>query len=164
MTERRASEAVLALLKNFEQGPDGGFAPCIYRDWAGHETIGWGHRIRPGEWFQQPISAAKADRLLAADVARIVPNIAAPLRNRPEVTQSMFDALVCLCFNIGLGALLGSTLMARLKVSDWQGAADQFLRWDKATNPNTGKKEALAGLTRRRKAERELFLRERVPG
>jgi lysozyme len=160
---RQASEAALALLQHFEQGPNGGFAPCIYRDWADHETIGWGHRVRPGERFQQPISAVEADRLLAADVARFATNIAASLRNRPEITQSMFDALVCLGFNIGLGALLGSTLMARLRTRDWQAAADQFLRWNKATNPKTGKKEPLAGLTRRRQAERELFLREGIP-
>jgi lysozyme len=157
------SEAALVLLQHFEQGPDGGFAPMIYRDWAGHPTIGWGHRVRPGEAFQQPISAVEADRLLAADVARVVPNIAASLRNRPEVTQSMFDAVVCWAFNVGIGAALGSTLMARLKSRDWQAAADQFPRWNKATNPKTGKKEPLAGLTRRRQAERDLFLREGLP-
>lgn len=161
---RQASEAALNLLQHFEQGPNGGFSPVVYHDWAGHPTIGWGHVVRPGERFQQPISAAEASRLLTEDVARIVPSIAAALRNRPELTQSMFDAVVCLGFNIGLGALLGSTLMARLRTRDWQAAADQFLRWDKATNPKTGKKERLAGLTRRRQAERELFLREGLPG
>jgi len=75
----------------------------------------------------------------------------------------MFDAVVCLGFNIGLGALLGSTLMARLRAGDWAAAADEFLRWDKATNPKTGKKERLAGLTRRRQAERDLFLCDGLP-
>ena len=161
---RQASEAALNLLQHFEQGPNGGFSPVVYHDWAGHPTIGWGHVVRPGERFQQPISAAEASRLLTEDVARIVPSIAAALRNRPELTQSMFDAICCWAFNVGLGAALGSTLMARLKSRDWQAAADQFLRWDKATNPKTGKKERLAGLTRRRQAERELFLREGLPG
>ena len=164
MRERKASEAALTLLQHFEQGPNGGFSPVVYRDWADHPTIGWGHVVRPGERFQQPISAVEAEQLLQQDMARIVPSIAAALRNRQELTQSMFDAVACLGFNIGLGALLGSTLMARLKSRDWQAAADQFLRWDKATNPKTGKKERLAGLTRRRQAERELFLREGLPG
>ena len=164
MRERKASEAALTLLQHFEQGPNGGVSPVVYRDWADHPTIGWGHVVRPGERFQQPISAVEADKLLQQDMARIVPSIAAALRNRQELTQSMFDAVACLGFNIGLGALLGSTLMARLKSRDWQAAADQFLRWDQATNPKTGKKERLAGLTRRRQAERELFLREGLPG
>jgi lysozyme len=157
------SDAALALLKEFERGPDGGFAPVPYRCPAGHETIGWGHRIRPSEKFPTPVEAAAADALLRADLERIAPSIAASLRNRPEVTQSMFDAVVCLGFNIGLGALLGSTLMARLRVRGWTAAADQFLRWNRARNPKTGKKERLSGLTRRRMAERELFLRDGLP-
>lgn len=157
------SDAALALLKNYEQGPNGGFAPVAYRCPAGHPTIGWGHRMGPGDRFQQPISARVADRQLAEDLARLAPHIATALGRRPELTQSMFDAVVCLGFNIGLGALLGSTLMARLRAGNWAAAADEFLRWDKAVNPKTGKKERLAGLTRRRQAERDLFLCDGLP-
>ena len=51
-----------------------------------------------------------------------------------------------------------------LRARNWAAAADQFLRWDKAANPWTGQKERLTGLTRRRQAERELFLRDGLPG
>lgn len=161
---RTPSVAALALLKEFEQGPRGGFASKSYQCPAGFKTIGWGHVIRPTDHFEEPIREAEADALLRADLGRIAPQIAAGLRNRPEVTQSMFDALVCLGFNIGLGALLSSTLMMKLRMRDWAGAAKQFLRWDKARNPKTGKKERLPGLTRRRQAERELFLHDGLPG
>lgn len=163
MTGRRASEATLALLTHFEQGPDGGFAPRVYRDWAGHKTIGWGHRVRPCESFPTPIDEAQANALLRLDLERIASMLDATLGKLP-VTQCMFDAICCWAFNVGLGAALGSTLMVRLKAGEWSAAADEFLRWDKATNPTTGKKEPLAGLTRRREAERALFLRDGVPG
>lgn len=157
------SDAALSLLKHFEQGPDGGFAPVAYRDWAGHSTIGWGHRAQPADRLQQPISAIEADRLLRGDLYRLVEPVAARLRDCPGLTQSMFDAVLCLGFNIGLGALLGSTLMAALRTGDWNKAADEFPKWNKATNPRTGQKEPLAGLTKRRAAERALFLRDGIP-
>lgn len=163
----------LELLKEHEQGPDGGFAPTPYRCPAGHLTVGWGHRVRRGETFPDPLTAEGAEALLRADLERIAPHVAVALRrlevpqngagDRPQVTQSMFDAIVSLGFNIGVGALLGSTLMRRMRVGDFAGAAEEFLRWDKARDPKTGKKVRLAGLVRRRKAERALFLRDGLP-
>lgn len=97
---------------------------------------------------------------MLADLERVSTPLAAALRNCPDLTQSMFDAVCCWAFNVGLGAALGSTLMTKLRGGDFQAAADEFGRWNKATNPKTGKKEPLAGLTRRREAERDLFLRE----
>lgn len=70
-----------------------------------------------------------------------------------ELTQNEFDALVCLCYNIGAGNFLKSTLVKMLKAGDDKAEiAQQFLRWDKAGG------KSLAGLTRRRNAEAELFL------
>lgn len=158
------SDAAIALIKEFERGPNGGFAARPYRDPAGLATVGWGHQVRPGESFLAPLSDYAADELLRSDLDRIAPNITAMLRNQPKITQSMFDALVCLGFNIGLGALFGSSLFVQLKRGHWSAAADQFLRWDKARNPKTGRYARLAGLTRRRAAERELFLRDGIPG
>ena len=144
------SRAALALLKHFEQGPNGGFAAQPYRDWAGHETIGWGHRMMPGESFPTPLSADAADALLHRDLDRFAHGVTAGVR--VPLTTSMFDALCCFAFNLGTGKLLGSTLLRLLNESDYAGAADEFLRWNKAMNPKTGKKEPLAGLTRRREA------------
>ena len=60
---------------------------------------------------------------------------------------------VSFTFNCGAGNLQSSTLLKKLNASDYAGAADEFLKWDKAN------KKIMAGLTRRRKAERELFLK-----
>lgn len=70
-----------------------------------------------------------------------------------ELTQNEFDALVSLTYNIGVGNLVSSTLVKILKSGNNKAEiAKQFLRWDKANG------KPLAGLTRRRNAEAELFL------
>jgi len=70
-----------------------------------------------------------------------------------DLTQNEFDALVSLTYNIGAGNLASSTLVKMLKAGDPKSEiAQQFLRWDKANG------KPLAGLTRRRNAEAELFL------
>ena len=68
------------------------------------------------------------------------------------LSQDAFDALVSFVYNLGQGALAGSTLLKKLNGGDQAGAADEFLRWDHQGG------RVLAGLTRRRRAERELFL------
>lgn len=161
MESKSPSEAALALLKAFEQGPDGGFASVIYRCPAGHKTIGWGHRVRPGERFQEPISAVEAERLLQADVRGVGEYIGEIIR--VPLTQSMVDALTSFVFNVGPGAFADSTMAALLNARRYLAAGDEFLRWNKARNPKNGRKEPLSGLTRRRQAERELFLRESSP-
>lgn len=161
MTHPPPGEAALALLKNYEQGPNGGFAPVPYLCPAGYQTIGWGHRIQAGDRLQPPLSAAEADRWLEVDVLRVGGQIGVTVK--VPLTQSMMDALTCFVFNVGYGAFLGSTLLAALNAGQYAVAADEFLKWNKARNPKTGQKEPLAGLTRRRAAERALFLREPAP-
>lgn len=71
---------------------------------------------------------------------------------RGSISQNQFDALVSLVFNIGCGNFGKSTLLRRLNQDDDEAAAKQFLVWNRANN------REMAGLTRRRKAEMELFL------
>jgi len=70
-----------------------------------------------------------------------------------SMNQNQFDALVSFAFNLGLANLKGSTLLRLLNHGQYTEAAEQFLRWNKAGGM------ALPGLTRRRAAERDLFLR-----
>ena len=154
-------DAALVLLKNYEQGPGGGFAPVAYRCPAGYSTIGWGHRVQPSDRIQQPISEPEANRLLQADLLQAGGYVGASVRVR--LTQSMMDALACFVMNVGYGAFLGSTLFAFLNAGQYAAAADEFLKWNKARDPRTGERQPLAGLTRRRAAERDLFLRDGLP-
>ena len=149
------SQAALDLLHEFEQGPQGGMASVPYKDFAGHWTIGWGHRILPRERFSNPITASQADDLLRSDLERFAAGVNSWVT--APITQSMFDALVCFSFNVGLGALKGSTLLRLLNQHFYAAAAQQFERWDKAADPKTGEKVSLAGLKRRRLAERRMF-------
>ena len=71
-----------------------------------------------------------------------------------SLSQNQFDALVSLAYNIGSTAFKNSTLLKKLNAKDYQGAADQFLRWNK------GGGKVLKGLVRRREAERALFLKK----
>lgn len=66
--------------------------------------------------------------------------------------QGRFDALVCLAYNIGSGALQRSTIRMKANRGDWDGAAEAFLMWTK------GGGQVLPGLVKRRKAEIALFL------
>lgn len=152
--------AASALIQHYEQGPNGGYAAVPYRCPADVLTIGWGHRIQPHERFPEPLTAAQADALLAADLDQINGNLEIWLPRCP-LTGAMRAALLSLIFNIGAGAFAGSTLLAQLRIRAYRAAADQFLRWNKATVH--GKKVIYAGLSARRTAERALFLSEDFP-
>ena len=67
-------------------------------------------------------------------------------------SQGRFDALVSISFNFGLGNLQRSTIRIRANRQEWEAAADAFLLWNKAGG------KVLAGLDRRRREERALFL------
>ncbi|MCK8356941.1 lysozyme, partial [Erwinia amylovora] len=67
------------------------------------------------------------------------------------LSQSQFDALVSFSYNVGSGALEGSTLLRLLNAGDYDGAHGQFSKWTKAAGVE------LAGLVRRRAREAEVF-------
>lgn len=138
------SQACFDLIKQFE-----GCKLDAYPDATGIATIGYGH-TSPTCRLGDSITQDQAEAYLLRDVEKIAGQVAAMFTMQPE--QCQFDALVCFAFNVGTGNLAGSTLLRKLKAGDIAGAADEFLRWDKAGG------HVLAGLTRRREAERELFL------
>ena len=98
------------------------------------------------EWSDEAI-----DLLFDADLLRFESGV---LRLCPDAvaSQSQFDALVAFSFNVGLGSLQASTLRRLYNAGDVLGAADELLKWNKAGG------RVLAGLTRRRIAERDLML------
>ena len=66
--------------------------------------------------------------------------------------QHEYDAFLSLAYNIGPGAFAKSSALRKFNEGDKRGAADAILLWNKAGG------RVLAGLTRRREAERALFL------
>lgn len=115
---------------------------------AGVWTIGYGHTedVKEGDTCTEE----QAKAWLIDDI-RETQALLAYYVNVP-VTQNEFIALVSLAFNVGVGALMKSKLLRKLNSGDRDGAAEEFLDFDLAN----GKR--VAGLTRRRKAEHELFL------
>jgi GH24 family phage-related lysozyme (muramidase) len=67
------------------------------------------------------------------------------------LTDNQFGALVSFTFNLGRGNLAKSTLLRKLNGGDYDGAAIEFNKWNKAGG------KVLAGLVARRAAEAELF-------
>lgn len=116
-------------------------------------TIGWGtiqypdgRKVAKGDLIDQ----GRADRLLAWEVGEKAEGVRALVK--VPVNSDQFAALVSFAYNVGLGNLGKSTLLKLLNAGDYAGAADEFLKWNKAGG------KVLAGLTRRRKSERNLFL------
>ena len=117
---------------------------------AGVWTIGYGHTdgVKEGD----EITQQEADRLLADDVHSFSAGVQRLVTS--DINRNQLGALTSFVFNVGLGNLRHSTLLRLVNKGDFVGAANQFPRWNKAGG------KVLAGLTRRREAERKLFLKE----
>mgnify|MGYP005795774955 CR=1 FL=1 len=119
-----------------------------YKCSAGVWTIGYGHtkEVKEGD----SCTEEQATVWLTDDIKE-TQTLLAHYINVP-VTRNEFIALVSLAFNVGVGSLMKSKLLRKLNAGDREGAAEEFLDFDLADG------QRLAGLTRRRKAEHDLFL------
>jgi lysozyme len=137
------TERGLALIKEFE-----GCRLEAYQDSVGVWTIGYGHtrgvtegmtctQEQADKWLDKDVCGAESAVMFWVEVA---------------LSSLQFDALVSFVYNLGPTKFRGSTLLQRLNERKYVHAADEFLRWNKAGG------KVVAGLTRRRQAERELFL------
>jgi GH24 family phage-related lysozyme (muramidase) len=144
------SPAGIALIKEFEGFPFGGRP---YRDPVGVWTIGYGHTAGVGPNTHR-LTEREASRLLQQDLDRKYEPAVEALPMADELNENQFSALVSFVYNIGPGSISAETGIGRaLRARQWQRAADEMLRWNKAGG------RVLPGLTRRRQAERALFLR-----
>lgn len=136
----KTSEKGINLIKSFE-----GCVLKVYLDAVGVPTCGYGHTTGlTRAMVGTPITQAQAEAYLKADLEkfeRAVDALGLPLN------QNQHDALVSFAYNCGAGNLKklceGRTLSQ---------IADKILAYNK------GGGKVLAGLTRRRNAERALFL------
>jgi lysozyme len=148
------SESCTKLIQQFEgcakKQPDGTFIAYPDPGTGGDPwTIGWGSTgpdIKTGlVWTQQ-----QCDDRFAQHLADFAKQVSALLGNA-RTSQNQFDALVSFAYNVGTGALKGSTLLKKHLAGDYAGAAAEFARWNKAAG------KVLPGLTRRRTAEAALY-------
>lgn len=145
--KKKTGDAGKNLIKQFE-----GFRAEAYLCPAGVMTIGYGttkikgHKVKEG----MKITSEEADVFLEEDLKTFEDVV-----NRlvlVDLTQNQFDALVSFVYNLGPSNFEKSTLLKKVNAKAFDVAAEEFLKWDKAGG------NRLPGLTRRRKAERVLFL------
>lgn len=111
-------------------------------------TIGYGHTsgVKKGD----KITQAQALDYLIKDLDVFESGVIR-LTSGLGLNNNQIGALISFAFNLGLGALGGSTLLKLLKQGKIKEASLEFAKWNKAGGV------VLAGLTRRRAAETELF-------
>lgn len=135
----KTGQAGINLIKQFE-----GCRLDAYKCPAGVWTIGYGHTSGVKEG--QKITQAQAEAYLVADLARFETNVN-KYNGKYSWTQSEFDALVSFAFNLGsIDQLTANGTRSRAVI------AEKMLLYNKASG------KVLEGLTRRRQAERDLFL------
>ena len=144
MTE--ISENGIKLIKNFE-----GCRLEAYKCPAGVWTIGYGHtgaEVHAG----LKITQEQANKYLKNDLLIHCNNVSRLVKK--PLTQNQFDALVSFEYNVGYGNFASSTMLKLLNQGKYSEAALQFSRWVYAN------KKVLAGLVKRRQAEKDLFLKK----
>ncbi len=119
-----------------------------YQDGGGVWTIGVGHT--KGVKSGQTITQLQADQYLVDDLQPVNQTLNSVVT--VSVNQNQYDALSSFTFNLGSDELEGSTLLKLLNQGNYQGAADEFPKWDHDNGV------VVQGLLNRRNAERDLFL------
>jgi lysozyme len=146
----KINEEGIELIKNFE-----GVRLAPYKDPVGIPTIGVGATFyqdgRKVAMTDPPMTEDQVTELLKFHLSKFEKEVQGLVK--VPLNSNQFSALVSFAFNCGTGNLKSSTLLKKLNVLDYKSAADEFLKWTKS------KGQELPGLVRRRKAERELFLK-----
>lgn len=97
-------------------------------------------------------SMRQCEEAFEAHIAYFSTRVDALVKGVPT-TQNQFDALVSFAYNLGAGALAGSTLLRKHLSRDHAGAKAEFGKW-----VNAGGKK-LTGLVNRRAEEAVLYAR-----
>jgi lysozyme len=137
----------------------------VYIDPIGLPTIGYGHLLTKAELdsgmitingrrinWKDGLTMDQVIDLKIQDLFRFEEAVRQHVK--VPLTQSMFDALVSWLFNVGAGRMNNSTLGRVLNQRNYRQAADELLKWNRAGG------RVIAGLTKRRQEERQMFLSE----
>lgn len=124
-----------------------GFRSYIYKDIAGLETIGFGHKILPTDNFPDGITLLEGCDLLLEDCHHLEFFLNALLAHtNTSLNQNQFDALMDFGFNLGAGSL------HKLLSHGIANIPTQILLWDHSAG------KVIEGLLERRKKELSLWL------
>ncbi len=139
------SQNCVELIKYFE-----GFEDTAYLCPANVWTIGYGRtrNVKEGD----RITEAQAERDLLEELEEFKHQVLHSVK--VELTQNELDALTSWTYNLGVGNLNSSTLLKKLNAGIKDEVPAEMLRWNKAGG------KVLAGLTKRREAEAELWAKE----
>lgn len=155
----RSIELAIGLIKQFE-----GCKLTAYQDQAAVWTIGWGTTAPTVLSFLDKVTYTlpaqgvvwtqdQADRALEEAVEMVASGVLSVLQAVPtHLSDNQLAALLDFVYNLGIGNFERSGVLRALKIGNFPAAADNLLLWDKI-GPYTS-----PGLTRRREAERALFL------
>ena len=139
------SQKCVDLIKHFE-----GFEDTAYLCPANVWTIGYGRtrNVKEGDRITEP----QAERDLLEELEEFKHQVLHSVK--VELTQNELDALTSWTYNLGVGNLKSSTLLKKLNAGSKDEVPAEMLRWNKASG------KVLAGLTKRREAEAELWAKE----
>ena len=143
------NQATINLIKEFE-----GCKLQAYQCSAGVWTIGYGITaaadvgIVPAKGIT--ITQDRAEDLLRLTIDKFAAQVDALITTK--VNQNERGAVICLAYNIGVGAASKSTVLRELNANNRDKAAAAFQLWNKAGGVVS------KGLVRRREAEKQLFL------
>ncbi|MBE9043976.1 lysozyme [Pleurocapsales cyanobacterium LEGE 10410] len=143
--------ATINLVKEFE-----GFRSYAYTDTSGLPVVGYGQTRINGQTVRlgQYITQTQADIALRQELQHIQNLVKSHVQ--VDLNPHQLGALTSLVYNSGMRILTNSTLIRKLNAGDYAGAAKEFPRWNKANQG--GQLVVFPGLTRRRLAEKQLFL------
>jgi lysozyme len=147
----KTSEVGLAIVKAFEgclkKRPDGKFVPYVCP--AGVLTIGWGHTNHHSPKFTRDTAWTQKECDDALKSVMITFENHVHRHAKVPLTQHEFDALVSWSYNTGGPA--HASLWKTLNAGKKSEIPAKLMAWNKAGG------KVLAGLTRRRKSEAQLF-------
>ena len=143
------SQKGLDLIKQFE-----GLSLKPYKCPANIWTIGYGNTYYPDgskvKSTDPVITAQKAEELLRFLVQSYEKSVDSFCRD--DISQQNFDAICSFAYNCGVNNLKSSTLLKKVNLNPADPAIRlEFMKWNK------GAGKVLAGLTRRRQAEADLY-------
>ena len=139
----------LAIIKEFE-----GWSAKPYLCPAGIPTIGYGNTFYANgtkvKMTDAVITTAKGEELLKMVLKSFEQYVDSYCID--TINQNQFDALCSFCYNLGPSNLKSSTLIKKVNQNPADTSIEaEFRKWNKSNG------KALAGLTRRRQAEADLY-------